>query len=339
MPRAATSWRVSNSSAWFCKRTRREQSDNADPGAPESSRTAPPAKHQSTDRRRPVAFGQNSACKSLTHFSDAAPTHGHRAQMLTRTNPRYVISRQDYGIALDELRNLVRPVCAYGICRPSRPRLSQSYWPVDSLTCSADLRRSRQRHWPVNLLPGAIGQANPSSCSCLTAEVCCRSMSPIAPPTCGSELVGGQATRKSPARRSQICSHAELCAAIFVVQHGDLSAIGVLQENVRHAAKARIGRCLSNCRIFVAAAGHLCCRCRRVGHGGYPRVDRRAGTIPRMSLLVSGVPGALGWWLALPALPGPARLLTLPVTLRRAWLEAVPLGVRVRARVSVPGSA
>src|SRR5262249_46582778 len=164
-------------------------------------------------------------------------------------------------------------------------------------------------------------------------------MSLIAPPTCGSELVGGQAARKSPARRSQICSHAELCAAIFVVQHGDLSAIGVLQENVRHAAKAWIGRCLSNCRIFVAAAGHLCCRCRRVGHGGYPRVDRRAGTIPQVSLLVSGMPGALGWWLALPALPGPAWMVTLPVTSRRALVEGGPPRARVRARVSVPGSA
>jgi len=33
MPRAATSWRVSNSFAAFCKRTRGEQSDNVEPGA------------------------------------------------------------------------------------------------------------------------------------------------------------------------------------------------------------------------------------------------------------------------------------------------------------------
>ena len=107
MPRAATSWRVSNSFAAFCKRTRGEQSDNVEPGSPESSRTAPPGEHQSTDRRRSAAFGQNSACKSIAHFSDAAPTRGHTAQMLARTNPGYVIGRQDYGTALDELRNLV----------------------------------------------------------------------------------------------------------------------------------------------------------------------------------------------------------------------------------------
>ena len=204
MPRATTSWRVSNSFAAFCKRTRGEQSDNAEPGARNRPGLLPPGERQSTDRRRPAAFGQNAACKSIAHFSDAAPTRGHTAQMLARTNPRYVISRQGYGTALDELRNLVGRCARTGyaalVGRVSAKATGRSI----SLTCSADLRCSQQRHWPVNLLPGAIGQANPSSCGCLTAEVCCRSMSPIAPPLAVQSLSEARrlASRRHGGRKS-----------------------------------------------------------------------------------------------------------------------------------------
>jgi hypothetical protein len=81
------------------------------------------------------------------------------------------------------------------------------------------------------------------------------------------------------------------------------SALGVSTRRAPHDSKTGIDMCPCTRGIFVDAADRLRRRRRVAGRAGRPPIKRGARAIQALPGLVSRMPGALGWRLALPALP------------------------------------
>src|SRR5689334_5584839 len=81
------------------------------------------------------------------------------------------------------------------------------------------------------------------------------------------------------------------------------SALGVSTRRASHDSKTGIDMCPCTRGIFVDAADRLRRQRRVAGRAGRPPIKRGARAIQALPGLVSRMPGALGWRLALPALP------------------------------------